>query len=300
MPRTLSSLISCVPHGSLLVLHIAACSHGHLHIPSPEIALPDICLPHPWGAFGCITSFIAHRWSKKGKQRANPVILIPIPPSLCFYCQMGHRGTRKVQAWDTIQIQLTSLLWITSRKTYGVAVGSSQKQPWCFSAAGVAPQVVLRGWSRGSMQQPGDCSEHGHEFQGHKKCRGSWSQAQRLCQMSWEHLAESRHQTHTAHEKKPNRPKAWKEKNFLQTILFLQYQQIVLKKYTSSFRRIRLTCSFSWAMFPSPKWMQTDVSMSEVVKNWKIFMGNGSPKEILPRQTLKLNDGKEWCQRGWL
>lgn len=30
------------------------------------------------------------------------------------------------------------------------------------------------------MQQLGDCSVHGHEFKGHKKCRGSWSHAQNL------------------------------------------------------------------------------------------------------------------------
>lgn len=38
--------------------------------------------------------------------------------------------------------------------------------------------------------------------------------------------------------------------------------------------------------------MQTDASMSEAVKSWRIFTGNGSPTEIHPRLTLKLNDDK--------
>lgn len=291
-PRTLSSLISSLPHiwAFLSFASLVTCTL----LPQKPSALSDFCLPHPWWAFGCSTSSTGHKWSKKGIKRANPVTLIPTPPSLCFDRQMGLKGTKRYQ------MQVTSLLWITSRKTYGVVVGSSQKQPRCFSSAGTTPQVVLQGWKWGSTQQLGTalCMGMNSKVTRNAEALGVTHKGW-LCQMSWEHLAESRHKSHIACGKNIS-PKVWKETNFLQTILFLQYQQIVLKKYTSSFRKIHLTCSFSWEMFPSPKWMQTDANMSEAVKNWKIFMGNGSPKEIHPRLTLKLNDGKKWCQWWWL
>lgn len=115
-PRTLSSLISSLPHvwPFLSFTSLVTCTL----LPQKSFALSDFCLPHPWWPFGCSTSSTAHKRSKKGIKRANPVTLIPTPPSLCFYCQMGFKGTRKVQAWAIIQIHLTSLLWITNRKTY--------------------------------------------------------------------------------------------------------------------------------------------------------------------------------------
>lgn len=297
LPHLLSATHLSLSSSASLVTHMVT----RTLFPQKSSALSDLSLPHPWWAFGCSTSSMAHRCSKKGKKRENPVTLIPTSPSLCFYCQMGLKGARKVQAWDIIQIQLTSLLWITS------------KQETLWGGCGQFPKTALVfffSWHCTSGS-PLRLELRQHAAAWGLLCAWAWIQRsqgmQRLsesrtdCCARWAGNTLQRADTRTTQPMETKiSPKAWKETKFLQTILFLQYQQTVLKKSTSSFRKIHMTCSFSWEMFPSPKLVQTDASMSEAMKSWRSFMGNGSPKERHARLTLKLKNGKEWCQRGWL
>lgn len=214
-PRTLSPVISSLPHIrafpslAFLVTPVVTC----MLLPQKSSALSDFCLPHPWWAFGCSTSSTAHKWSKKGVKRANPVTLIPTPPSLCFNCQMGLTGTRKVQAWDISQIQLTTLPWITSRKTHGVVVGTSQNQPQCFSSAGAAPQVVLRGWKWGSSLGSALCMGMSSKVTRNAEALGVTDKGW-LGQMIWE--MSCREQTPEPHSSwKKNQPKGLKGDKFL-------------------------------------------------------------------------------------
>lgn len=108
---------------------------------------------------------------------------------------MGHRpGTAHISSMNYKEEKLN---W--------VVVGSFQNQPSWSSSAGPAPQVVLKGWSWGSTQQLGDCSLCGHEFKGHKKCRGFHSHAQRLAVLA--ELGRARGEQ-TAEPKSP-----WKKKS---------------------------------------------------------------------------------------
>lgn len=200
MPRALSSLISSLPHirafhsfASLVTrvvtwtLLLQKCS-----------VFSDFCLPHP--------RWLQHQLhGPKVIQKRQEVMSHNLWhwylhfPLFAFTVKGAGMGYHP----DTAHISS-----VNYKQENLVAVGSSQKQPRCFPSAGPAPQVVLRAGAEAAHSSLGSalCMAMNSKVTRNAETLGVTHKGW-LCQMSWEHLSESRHQSHTAHGKKIS-PKA--------------------------------------------------------------------------------------------
>lgn len=208
MPRALSSLISSLPHirafhsfASLVTrvvtwtLLLQKCS-----------VFSDFCLPHPrWLQHQLHgPKVIQKRQEVMSHNLWHWYLHFPLFAFTVKGAGMGyHPDTAHISSVNYKQENLCG------------GCGQFPKTASVFSFSWPCTSGSPSSWSWGSTQQLGECSVHGHEFKGHKKCRDSWSHTQRLA-VPDELGTPFREQAPESHSPwKKNQPKGMKGDKFL-------------------------------------------------------------------------------------